>query len=73
MPRKCRLTIQSNRNHIQKVFTDTREALKRLDSTLYHYVRAGHKMRKAAAELRRTFSMLDNQLTEKLKTGDRYL
>ena len=73
MPQKCRLTIPSNRSHIQDVFAATRQGLKRLDSTLYHYARAGHPMRAAAADLKRKFDMLDKQLTEKIQKKERYL
>src|SRR5207253_10589315 len=73
MPRKSRLTIPSNRLYIQNVFTAARDSLKRLDRTLYHYARAGHPMRTAAAELIRRFDALNKQLADKLKKGDRHL
>ena len=73
MPQKCRLTIPSNRSHIQDVFSAARQSLKRLDSTLYHYARAGHPMRTAAADLKRRFDALDKQLSDKIQKKDRYL
>jgi hypothetical protein len=73
MPQKCRLTIHSNRVHIQNVFAAARESLKRLDSTLYHYARAGHPMRAAATELKRRFDALDRELADKVQKKERYL
>jgi hypothetical protein len=73
MPQKCRLTIHSNRVHIQDVFSAARDSLKRLDSALYHFARADHPMRSAAAELKRRFDVLDKQLAETIKKGERYL
>ena len=73
MSKKCRLTIHSNRLHIQNTFFAAREALKRLDRTLYHYANAGHPMRAASANLLRQFELLDNELSKKLKTGARYV
>ncbi len=73
MPQKCRLTIHSNRVHIQNTFAAARDALKRLESTLYHYARAGHPMRTASKELSRRFQLLDKDLSEKLKSGARHI
>ena len=73
MPKKSRLTVHSNRLYIQNVFAATRDSLKRLDRTLYHYARAGHPMRAAAADLLRRFEALNKQLADKLKKGDRHL
>jgi len=73
MPKKSRLTVHSNRLYIQNVFATTRDSLKRLDRTLYHYARAGYPMRAAAADLLRRFEALNKQLADKLKKGDRHL
>ena len=73
MPRKSRLTIPSNRLYVQNVLATVRDSLKRLDRTLYHYARAGHPMRTAAADLIRRFDALNKQLADKLKKGDRHL
>ncbi len=73
MPKKSRLTVHSNRLYIQNVFATTRDSLKRLDRTLYHYARAGHPMRAAAADLLRRFEALNKQLADNLKKGDRHL
>ena len=73
MPQKCRLTIITNRIRLKDAFDKTRESLKRLDSILYHYARAGHPFRKTAAQLKRQFDTIDKQLAEKLKNGERYL
>jgi hypothetical protein len=73
MPKKSRLNIHSNRVHIQNVFAVARDSLKRLDRTLYHYARAGHPMRTAAADLIRRFEALNEQLADTLKKGDRHL
>jgi hypothetical protein len=73
MPQKCRLTIHSNRLHIQGVFAAARDSLTRLDRTLYHYATAGHAMRKRSAELLQGFTALDKELAKKLKSCERYL
>jgi hypothetical protein len=73
MPQKCRLTILSNRIHIKNVFATTRDSLKRLDRALYHYARIGHPMREGSKELLRRFETLDKQLSEKIKSGARYI
>lgn len=73
MPQKCSLSVLANRVHIKNVFAATRDSLKRLDNTLYHYARAEHIMRKESEELLRRFSVLEKQLTDKIKIGARYL
>jgi hypothetical protein len=73
MPTKRYLTFQHNRLSLRQTLDHTRQHLQHLSRILYHYANKGHPLRQASEDLLRRFDLLDKQITDRIKSGERHL